>query len=62
MNSNKPWYRQKTFWAGVIAIAGGLVKGFCDGDWDQAVKMIVAGFIAISLRQAVEANGPAKKT
>ena len=51
----KPWYRQKTTWAGIGAIVTGL-GGIMTGEMDPGVglQMIAGGFIAIFLRQGVE--------
>ena len=44
--------KTKTFWVGVIAIAGGIVEGVFDG-WDQAFEKILLGAALVTGRQAI---------
>lgn len=44
--------KTKTFWVGVIAIAGGIVEGVFDG-WDRAWEKILLGLGLITGRHAI---------
>jgi len=51
----KPWYKRKTFWAGVGMILTSL-GGLCTGsmEFDQAVTGVITGLAIIFGRQAIE--------
>ncbi|MDI6761370.1 MAG: hypothetical protein QMD05_11135 [Candidatus Brocadiaceae bacterium] len=57
----KDLIRSKTFWAGVASIVAG-IEGIFTGvpDMGQSIMLIVGGFMAIFLRQAVEKSGVPK--
>lgn len=57
----KPWYQQKTFWAGAGIIVTGLVKIFSDvltPEQAAAIVTIFVGLGAIFMRQSVENSKP----
>ncbi len=49
-----PLYKSKTFWAGVTSIVGG-IQGMVTGvpDMNASIMLIVAGFMAIFLRDGI---------
>ena len=51
----KSWYKQKTTWTCLIAVATG-VGGIVTGSMDTttAIQTILAGFAGIFMRQAVD--------
>ena len=50
-----PMFKSKTFWTGVGSIVGG-IQGMVTGtpDMNTSVMLIVAGFMAIFLRQGIQ--------
>lgn len=56
----KPWWQQKTTWAGGFTCVGA-VTAFLAGEMGafEAIQMLGTGLIAIFLRQAVNEQSPA---
>lgn len=50
---SKPWYRQKTTWAGIVAVVGA-IAGCQTGELTvaQAFQTVITGLIGIFLRQS----------
>lgn len=50
-----PLFKSKTFWTGIGSIVGG-IQGMVTGvpDTNASVMLIVAGFMAIFLRQGIQ--------
>ncbi len=50
-----PLYKSKTFWTGITSIVGG-IQGMITGvpDMNTSVMLIVAGFMAIFLRDGIK--------
>ena len=50
-----PLIKSKTFWTGVLSIVGG-IQGMVTGtpDMNASIMLIVAGFMAIFLRQGIQ--------
>ncbi len=55
----KPLYKSKTFWTGIGSIVGG-IQAFVTGtpDVNTAIMLVVAGLMAIFLRDGIKASGP----
>ncbi len=48
---SKSWYKSKSVWLGVVALAYGLVKGFAGMDFNlEELAAIYAGLTTIFLR------------
>ena len=49
VTEDKDWYKSKTFWLNVLAIAIGLMEGF-QGQAESGVPLTVMGTLGIVLR------------
>lgn len=54
----KPLYKSKTFWAGIVSIIGG-IQGMVTGtpDANASIMLMVGGIMAIFLRDGIKASG-----
>jgi hypothetical protein len=52
----KELLRSKTFWAGIGSIASGIIT-IVEGETQAGVQLIVTGFTAIFLRDAIAKKG-----
>lgn len=53
----KPWYKQKTFWAGVVLVITGIGTYMSDGGVAEAASQIGTGLGMIFLREAISKSG-----
>jgi len=55
---SKPWYRQKTTWAGILAVIGAVgARQTGDMTTAQAFQTAITGLIGIFLRQSTNKYG-----
>ena len=57
MNQSKPIHKSKSFWIGVLQVAGGIASGFLVGNWSYAIPQIILGGTAI-IERALSDRGP----
>ena len=53
----KPWYKRKTYYAGVALIITGIGQIVAEGDISNGIRTIAEGATLIFLRSAVEHVG-----
>jgi len=50
----KPWYKQRTLWAGAALIVTGVGEIVAEGDWTKGIVTVAAGLALVGLRGAIE--------
>lgn len=53
----KPWYKRKTYYAGVVLIITGIGQIVAEGDISNGIRTIAEGATLIFLRSAVKHVG-----